>query len=385
MNNKRRHKRHIYQRKFKNKATHLLRHHFPSNYSVSETQEEKEMQNDQTLTKTIELPQELVPTLMTSVCEYASLKKDGTPITSPVIPFPGMDGRTIDVQTGLAYPMKAERARKNPQVCLLYSEPKASPVEKPPTVLVYGQACVYDSDLQANTDRYVRMNLARFKMLRPMPAFILRQMDGYLARIWIAVTPLKMLWWPEGDMGATPQQWHAPEGTQAPPCDPPPGPLPNPHKPLVDPPTDWRKDITYAFDRLGIPILTVVDEDGYPVPFRANGGVLGTEGIHLDLPATMPVEAGGRACLTFHTLKVQNGEMVSNENMSFVGEVSGDGYEALFKVERCLPIFSFRRDPAGAVALISSIFRMGKRLEVEAARRGQPVPTVRKPQEFSNL
>jgi hypothetical protein len=62
--------------------------------------------------------------------------------------------------------------------------------------------------------------------------------------------------------------------------------------------------------------------------------------------------------------------------MSFIGEVSGDGSDALFKVERCLPIFSFRRDPAGVVSLILGIFRMGKRLEVEAARRGQPVPKI---------
>jgi hypothetical protein len=338
------------------------------------------MQSELTSINSIGLPQDLVPLLMDGLCEYASLKKDGTPITSPVIPFPSENGYTIDVQTGLTYPMKAERARNNPQVCLLYSEPKASPVEKPSTVLVYGQATVYDSDIQANTDRYVRMSLTRSQMFRQMPAFILRQMDGYLARIWIAVTPLKLLWWPEGDMGAAPQQWHAPEGTQAPPSDPPPGPLPTPHKPLVDPPTDWRKDIAYAFDRLGTPIITVVDEDGYPVPFRIRGGSLGPAGVHLDLPSAMPVDARGRACLTFHTLKVQNGEMVSNENMSFVGEVSGDGGDALFKVERCLPIFSFRRDPAGVVSLILGIFRMGKRLEVEAARRGQSVPAVHKPE-----
>jgi len=338
------------------------------------------MRSELTSINSIGLPQDLVPLLMDGLCEYASLKKDGTPITSPVIPFPGENGRTIDVQTGLTYPTKAERARNNPQVCLLYSEPKASPAEKPSTVLVYGQATVYDSDLQENTDRYVRMNLARFTMFRQMPAFIFRQMDGYLARIWIAVTPLKLLWWPEGDMESAPQQWHAPEGTQAPPSDPPPGPLPTPHKPLVDPPTDWRKDIAYAFDRLGTPIITVVDEDGYPVPFRARGGSLGADGVHLDLLSAMPVDARGRACLTFHTLKVQKGEMVSNENMSFIGEVSGDGGDALFKVERCLPIFSFRRDPAGVVTLILGIFRMGKRLEVEAARRGQSVPAVRKPE-----
>lgn len=337
------------------------------------------MQSEINFTNSIGLPQDLVLVLTQGICEYASLKKDGTPVTSPVIPFPGRDGNTIDVQTGLTYPTKAERARNNPKVCLLYSEPKASPVDSPPTILVYGQATVYDSDLQANTDRYVRMNLSRFQVFRSFPSVILRRMDGYLARIWIAVTPLRLLWWPGGAMETTPQQWHAPAGTQAPPSDPPPGPVLTPHKPLVNQPTDWRKDIAYALDRLGKPIITVVDEDGYPVPFRARGGYLGTFGVHLDLLPAMPVNAHGRACLTFHTLNIKNGEMASNENMSFLGEVSGDRSDAFFKVERRLPIFNFRRDPAGVVSLILSFYHMSKRLEIEAARRDQSVPKINMP------
>jgi hypothetical protein len=343
------------------------------------------MRNELNSINAIDLPQELVPVLMESgVCEYASLKKNGTPITSPVIPFPGEDGRTIDVQTGLTYATKAERARNNPHVCLLYSEPKTSPVESPPTVLVYGQATVYDSDLQANTDRYARLMPTKFQLIRQIPAFILRRATMYLARIWIAVTPLKLLWWPEGDMGAAPQQWHPPEGTQAPPSDPPPEPLPTPYKPLADPPTDWRLEIAYALDRLGTPILTVVDEDGYPVPFRVRGGFQVADGVHLDLPLAMPTNARGRACLTFHTMEVKDGEVVSNENMSFVGEVSGDGGDVLFKVERCLPCLSAKRDPAGLFSLLLGFLRMRKRLEVEAARRGQLVPIVRLPKNYGN-
>lgn len=337
------------------------------------------MQSEMNPINSFGLPKELIPVLMGGVCEYASIKKDGTPITSPVIPFPGENGRTIDVQTGLTYPSKAERARNNPKVCLLYSEPKAYPKDNPPTVLVYGLATVYDADLQVNTDRYVRMNLSRFKLFRSFPAWILSQMDGYFARIWIAITPLKILWWPEGDMEATLQQWHAPEGTQAPPSDPPPKPLRTPHVPLTKRPMDWRKEITYAFNHLGIPIITVVDEDGFPVPFRARNGILAGDSIHLELQSTTPIEARGRACLTFHALKVRNGEMIANDNLSFTGQISQDGKDALFKVDRCLPNFSLRLDPAGLASLILSIFRMRGRLEVEAARRNQSVPKINLP------
>src|SRR4051812_17122039 len=43
------------------------------------------------------------------VCEYASLTKDGRPITWPLTAYVGPTG-TLDVSTGLAYPDKAERA-----------------------------------------------------------------------------------------------------------------------------------------------------------------------------------------------------------------------------------------------------------------------------------
>lgn len=329
----------------------------------------------------IGLPEELVPILVDNlVCEYASLKKDGTPITSPLIPGPGEDGRTIDINTGLTYPWKAERARNNPRVCLLYSEPQGSAVERPPVVLVYGHASVYDSDLQANTIRYARVALAASKMFRQIPPFAFRWMTGYLARIWIAVTPLKVLWWPEGDMEVAPQRWRAQDGTQAPPSDPKPKPLLTPHKPLSAPPTDWRKDMTYSFDRLGTPILTVIDEEGYPVPFRVRGGSLQAGNVHLDLLSAMPTKAKGRACLTFHTIQVQNGEMFSNENLSFIGDVSGDRAEALFKVERQLTSVSFKRGLKGMLSLGMIMLSMRTRLQVEAARRGQPVPTVRLPE-----
>ncbi len=336
------------------------------------------MERDLSFSNALGLPEELIPLLVDSwACEYASLKKNGTPVTYPLTPYPGEDGRTIDIQTGLAYPSKAERARNNPKVCLLYSDPRGSPIENPPVTLVYGHATVYDSDLQANTDRYVQASLSRMKMFAQMPGFALRWMTAYLARIWIAVTPLKVLWWPEGDMENAPKLWRAPEGTQAPPSDPKPEPLSTPHKPYMDIPSDWRKEITSAFDKLGSPVLTVVDEEGYPVPFRVQSGSLQSEGVSLDLSPAMPTDARGRACLTFHTLKVKNGEMVGNANKSFIGTMSEDG--VLFKVKRQLGGGEMKIGLGVMLQMISMIRTFGKRIDVEAARRGQPVPTIRLP------
>jgi hypothetical protein len=267
-------------------------------------------------------------------------------------------------------------------VCLLFSEPRTATAEKPPVILVYGQATVCDADLQANTDRYLRGFLERMSFLSWMPKFVMRGMRGYLARIWIKVTPLKILWWPEGDMDLKPKEWRAPEGTQAQPCDPKPDPLPQPHSALVTPNEDWREDLSYAVENLGSPVLTVVDRDGYPVPFRTNSGLFEPDGVRLSLLSSMPTPAQGRACLTFHTVGMQNGTMVSNENLTFIGEVSGSHGDVLFKVVRPLQGVSFKMSINGIYTLIRIILGFRNRLEAEASRRGQPVPAVRFPGEY---
>ncbi len=334
------------------------------------------MEHELVFSNVIGLPEELVPLLVDNwACEYASLKKNGTPITVPLLSFPGEDGRTIDITTGLAYPSKAERARNNPKVCLLYSDPRATRVDNPPVALVYGHATVYDSDLQANTDRSVQAFLPRIKGFNNIPKFILRWMRTYFARIWIAVTPLKVLWWPEANMKNSPERWLAPTGTQAPPSDPKPEPLSTPHKPWLDSANDWRKDISYAFDKLGSPVLTVVDKEGYPVPFRVQSGSLESDGVKLQLSPAMPADASGRACLTFHTLEVKNGEMLSYDNKSFIGTISEDG--TLFKVNRQLGSHDMTSNFRGALWYMRSTLRLEKRIEVEASRRGQSVPKIR--------
>lgn len=332
-------------------------------------------------TNAASLPDELVPVFERSlVCEFASVKRDGTPVTSAMCPTAGRDGRTIDVSTGLAYPSKAERVRRNPKVCVMYSAPEALPGENSPVVLVYGHASVRDADLQANTDRCVAVNLATSPSMRQVPRFVLRTMRGLFARIWIAVTPLKVLWWPGGDMTEPPRSWTAPDGTTAPSSDPAPKARSAEQQPLVRRDRDVQASLEQALGELGPPILTAVDGDGYPVPLRAATGALKEGVVQLELFGRTPKRQNGRACLSFHTLKVKNDEMVSNENRTYLGSVAfGDG-PAEFVVERELPAVNFRSGLRGNLALIALMRKMRARLEDEATRRGQSVPEIRVPQ-----
>jgi hypothetical protein len=73
--------------------------------------------------------------------------------------------------------------------------------------------------------------------------------------------------------------------------------------------------------------------------------------------------------------------MVSNENLTFIGEVDGSQDEGFFKVERSLQGVSFKTNLKGILTLVRIMFGFRKRLEIEASRRGQPVPAVRFPGE----
>jgi hypothetical protein len=71
--------------------------------------------------------------------QYTSLTQGGAPIVVPTTPFVEGGAGSLDVSTGLAFPAKAERARRNPKVCLLYADPVGSGLAHPPVVLVQGR------------------------------------------------------------------------------------------------------------------------------------------------------------------------------------------------------------------------------------------------------
>jgi len=296
-----------------------------------------------------------------------------------VTPFVNDDRRSIDVSTGLTYPAKAERARRNPNVALLFSDAVGLTLDAPPTVLVLGAAAVRDSDLQANTDRYVLRSFNKLPAaMRQAPWLIMRTQAWYWARIWIEVTPLRILWWPNGRLAEDSRMWSASDDVEARASDPaPPGTSPGSWQSVEG--RGWRSHAARAVGRIGNPTVTLV-ADGWPVPVPATGLRAVPDGFVGRIPRLHPsvaCPAEGPACLSFQT---HAEKFVGHENAAFVGQATTEGDRLHFLVERRLGDFVLPGGPLRRTGrFLAYGRRLRRRLEPECRRRRQPVPTVRHP------
>jgi hypothetical protein len=307
-------------------------------------------------------------------CEYASLTRVGAPVTAPATPYIG-EG-TIDVSTGLTYPAKAERARRNPRVALLFADPIGAGEDPGPVVLVQGHAAVRDADLQANTDRYVRDSMAKLPAsTKGQPKLLLRRLAYYYARIWVEVTPLRMTWWPDRELAGPGQQWSARPDPALPESDPPPSGSQPPA--WLEPPADWREVAAHALRTLPLADLTAVDADGYPICVPVGAGHLIDDELSLRIGPGAPPLPPGPACLTVHG---HAEEFTGQENHTLVGTLLDGADGPRLRVERALAGWSITGNRLqAAVGFLSKGRRLAPRLKAEAARRGQPVPRVNLP------
>jgi hypothetical protein len=288
------------------------------------------------------------------VGEYATVSGAGVPIDTPTYVFPSDDLSSIDIGTGLAYPAKAERARRNPKAGLLL---EGGPDE--PVVSVAGLATVRDADLQSNLERYLAETIFS-PNINPenTPWADVEKMTWYLSRVLVCVTPTHIRWWrSRSAMDEPPQEWRAPAGTAAPPSDPAPEARPS------EAPT-WRP---YTVEELkarsltqGLPgHLTLLDADGYPLPIRVRTVADHPEGFRLDVPKGAPWSQG-KATLSFIGKEI------------FVGDVRPEGGASIFRIERALPVQPLTDEGPMPATLAT----LRQRLEKELARRGKAVPVV---------
>jgi hypothetical protein len=217
-----------------------------------------------------------------------------------VTPYYEPGSPSIDVTTGLGYPKKANDARANPLVALLFSDPTGCGLERPPMVLVQGTADVDDRDLDANRERYARESVEKLpamaKLLPPEP--MRRFLSWYFTRIYIHVRPERVYVWPEGDPAREPELYgsHMDEVRS--------GRSEEPDRFHADPgggASSWHPRIAELGTSYRTAVLSIVCPDGFPfatrVPVRVDPAErwIRVEGELVGVPLQP-----GLACLTAH-------------------------------------------------------------------------------------
>ena len=142
-------------------------------------------------------------------CEFTTVNRQGQPMTWPSVPYLDAAEGHIVCAVSIAFPVKAFNARRHPQVSLLYSDPTGSRLDRPPAVLVQGDAAVaevldYTPDIIGlfKTVSKRQPDSRRFTSNRVVRNLFL----WYLfQRISLTVTPRRILVWPGGDFAAMPQ------------------------------------------------------------------------------------------------------------------------------------------------------------------------------------
>jgi Pyridoxamine 5'-phosphate oxidase len=232
--------------------------------------------------------------------ELTTVDRQGQPITWPVTPYYTPGDTCIDVTTGLGYPKKANDARGNPLVALLFSDPTGCSLSEPPMVLVQGTAEVDDADLEANRERYERESLEKLPGIKPLtpPARIRRMLSWYYTRIYIRVRPERVYVWPGGDLMQEPQLFGAHmEEVRS-------GHSEEPERFHADPTggaTTWHPRLSQLGTTYETAVVSIVSPDGFPfsvrVPVRVDAA---DRWIRLEGELTgMPLQPG-LACLTAH-------------------------------------------------------------------------------------
>ncbi len=142
-------------------------------------------------------------------CEFTTLAKDGAPITWPTVPFYDPSRGVLIVTTSIALAQKALNVRRNPKVALLFSDPTASGIQRPPAVLIQGDAVAPDRveteispDVAAGIERLFRRQPAgTVYSANRLTRYLF---DWYYMRLRIEVTPVRIRWWPDGNFAARP-------------------------------------------------------------------------------------------------------------------------------------------------------------------------------------
>lgn len=140
-------------------------------------------------------------------CELTTLGRDGTPVTWPTLPLYRRDEGTFLVTTAIGLPQKALNVRRDPRVCLLYSDPTGSGLADPPAVLVQGDATCPEeivTGVEELEDLFALIYRRQPASRRRADPLTRRLLDWYCMRLLIRIVPHTVSWWPGGDFARSP-------------------------------------------------------------------------------------------------------------------------------------------------------------------------------------
>ena len=233
-------------------------------------------------------------------CEYTTVDPRRQPIAWPVTPYYRSGEPTIEITTGLGYPKKAEDARRNPRVAMLFSDPTGSGIEGGMRVLVQGSASVDDRDLVANRERYWRESWEKLPGIRDThpPRAVRGLFNWYYTRLYVKVRPERVFVWSDGDPTNPPSvlDSHMEEVRSGHTEEP-----PEAHSPVTGGGLAWDPRIDELGHRHETAVLAWEAPDGFPLALRVPVRPDPTRRRVLieASPAGLPL-IEGRACLTAH-------------------------------------------------------------------------------------
>lgn len=298
--------------------------------------------------------------------EFAYFTPKGEPLCWPVSPYWYPDRGVLAIATGLAYPNKAEYPKRNPKVALLFSDPIFSGLTDSPKVLVQGDATVLDEDIQANTDRYVREMRQKFPAAKlGLNPLTVRFLDFYLPRLWVEITPVRILVW--RSTSSYPEIFGAPipapdaswrdqlrEKARGPNMD---------HNATASTLAAWRA-------KYQDPVVTVRGPEGYPEIRRTRLSFSGSEIVVSDPPGAGP------ASLTFHYAKLGGIRFDARMARGHIEETDG---RFVFVTHRLVGLLGDADKSLLGLSILSRIAELRRNLGSELERRGQSMPQLRIP------
>jgi len=147
------------------------------------------------------LPAEVKDLLRSAlVCEFTVVGKRGEPITHPLLPL--WDGERVYMTSSVSFSRKLDHIKRDRRVSLAVSDPVSSG-GLTARCSVQGDARVIEDDIHTTWEQVLPLWRAK----EPAIDFFLGKrfaLPLFFERAIIEVTPVRALWWPDGDVSKAP-------------------------------------------------------------------------------------------------------------------------------------------------------------------------------------